>query len=150
MSQSCSMEFYETDELEGQIDNWHGPTALCLMALCRAAGFVRVKLEYLDSRRAGITCHRHWEPQPEVPDADPVWLCSAVNNRTGDIQFHAGKDEYLCIYFRSAEKTLTREDMRVEVDGWAVNTLVLVHRKDDEWQANTRLPPGLECSEHLC
>ena len=35
------MEFYETDELGGQIDNWCGPTVECLMAMTRAGGFPR-------------------------------------------------------------------------------------------------------------
>ena len=59
---ACTMEFYETTELGGQIDNWFGPTANCLAALCRSAGFARVKLEYVNDRRAGFTCHRTWEP----------------------------------------------------------------------------------------
>lgn len=149
MSDACAMEFYETDELGGQIDNWYGPTVKCLLALCRAAGFVRVKLEYVSARRAGVTCHRRWEPEPEIPAADPVRLLSAVNNRTNDIDFHPGKDEYLCVYFKSQEEGLTREDIRIEVDGLGVNTLALVRRKGNEWQANTRLPPGIATGEHL-
>src|SRR5580698_6614600 len=39
----CFMEFYETDALGGQIDNWCGPTAQCLMAMTRAAGFPRLE-----------------------------------------------------------------------------------------------------------
>jgi tRNA (mo5U34)-methyltransferase len=148
MSESCSMEFYEIDELGGQIDNWFGPTAKCLMALCRAAGFVRVKLEYLNSRRAGVTCHRRWEPEPDAPAAEPVRLLSAVNNRTNDITFNPNKDEYLILYFRSAETGLTRDDLRIEVDGCGVNALIVGHRKDDEWQVSAKLPPGLAAGEH--
>jgi len=148
LSESCSLEFYETDELGGQIDNWFGPTVKCLQALCRSAGFVRVTLEYVANRRAGVTCHRHWEPQPERPHGSPAWLYSAVNNRTNDIFFHPAKDEYLCIYFRSSEADLTRERLRVEVDGYGVNALTVLSRGADEWQANARLPSGLEAGEH--
>ena len=35
------MEFYETNELGGQYDNWWGPTVACLEAMIRSAGFVR-------------------------------------------------------------------------------------------------------------
>jgi len=148
MSESCSMEFYEIDELGGQIDNWFGPTAKCLMALCRAAGFVRVKLEYLNSRRAGVTCHRRWEPEPDAPSAEPVRLLSAVSNRTNDIFFHPNKDEYLILYFRSSEPDLTRDHLRIEVDGFGVNALVVGRRKGDEWQVSAKLPPGLAPGEH--
>src|SRR5689334_24689991 len=36
------MAFYETNELNGHFDNWVGPSANCVMAMCRAAGFARV------------------------------------------------------------------------------------------------------------
>ena len=38
------LEFFENDELGGQVDNWFAPTTACLMALCRTAGFARVEL----------------------------------------------------------------------------------------------------------
>ena len=63
-SAPCNMEFYETNELGGQIDNWFGPTVQCAAALCRSAGFARVNLEYVSERRAGITCHRLWVASP--------------------------------------------------------------------------------------
>ena len=37
------LEFYETDEMEGQTDNWVAPKLACLMAMCRTAGFARVE-----------------------------------------------------------------------------------------------------------
>ena len=40
----CFLEFYETDEWGGQIDNWFGPTTQCLMAMTRSAGFPRLDL----------------------------------------------------------------------------------------------------------
>lgn len=148
LSDSCSLEFYENDELGGQIDNWFGPTAKCLVALCRSAGFVRVRLEYVSDHRAGVTCHRRWEPEPDLSTAAPIWLYSAVNNRTNDIYFHPDKDEYLCIYFRTSETGLTPEQMRIEVDGYGINALTVSNRGDDEWQVNSRLPPGLTDGEH--
>jgi tRNA (mo5U34)-methyltransferase len=149
-SDACSLEFYETDQLGGQIDNWFGPTAKCLVALCRSAGFVRVKLEYIASeRRAGVTCHRRWEAEPAHSDVAPVWLYSAVNNRTHDVYFHAGKDEYLCIYFRPTETGLTADRMRIEVDGYGVSALAVHDMGNGDWQVNSRLPPGLALGEHV-
>jgi SAM-dependent methyltransferase len=149
-SEACTLEFYETDQLGGQIDNWFGPTAKCLVALCRAAGFVRVKLEYVATeRRAGVTCHRRWEPEPPSSNVEPAWLYSAVNNRTNDVAFYTGKDEYLCIYFRSGELGLTTDRMRIEVDGYGVNALTLHDLGKGDWQVNSRLPPGLAPGEHV-
>jgi len=150
-SSACTLEFYETDELGGQIDNWFGPTTRCLTALCRAAGFARVELEYVREGRAGITCRRRWEAPPAAPAADPPWLCSVVNNRTSQPLFHRGKDEYLAVYFRSRE-VLTRDDLRLEVDGYGVPPLALARTGErdgsGEWQANLRLPPGLAAGPH--
>ena len=101
-SNGCYMEFYETDELGGQIDNWVGPTVNCLVALCRAAGFVRVEWKYMQEHRAGVLCRRTWEAAPDSPMSPAPVIGSAVNNRTGDTVFHPGKDEYICLYFRAA------------------------------------------------
>ncbi len=151
-SDACTMEFYETDELGGQIDNWFGPTTKCLMAMCRSAGFAQVTLEYVGEGRAGITCRRRWEAPAASPSAAPPYLCSAVNNRTIEPTFHRAKDEYLCLYFRSRE-TLTRHDLRAEVDGFGVPALAVTRTGEQrdgtgEWQANLRLPPGLAAGSH--
>jgi SAM-dependent methyltransferase len=151
-SDACTMEFYETDELGGQIDNWCGPTTKCLMAMCRSAGFAQVKLEYVGEGRAGITCRRRWEAPMANPAAAPPYLCSAVNNRTIEPAFHRAKDEYMCLYFRSRE-TLTRHDLRAEVDGFGVPALAVTRTGEQrdgtgEWQANLRLPPGLAAGSH--
>jgi tRNA (mo5U34)-methyltransferase len=144
--ESCSLEFYETDELGGQIDNWCGPTAKCLSALCRSAGFARVQLEYVDQNRAGLTCHRKWEPC-EVDTAAVPWLCSVVNNRTLEPRFHPPKDEYMCLYFRSDE-ALDRNRVRIEVDGYGVPALTVTSIGRGEWQANAKTPPGLDRGSH--
>lgn len=150
-SDACTLEFYETDELGGQLDNWFGPTTKCLMAMCRSAGFAQVKLEYVREGRAGITCCRRWEAPAASPAAEPPWLCSAVNNRTIEPTFHRAKDEYLCLYFRSRE-ALTRHDLRAEVDGFGVPALAVAKTGEregtGEWQANLRLPPGLAAGSH--
>ena len=147
-SAPCAMEFYETDELGGQIDNWFGPSVQCAAALCRSAGFARVNLEYVSDRRAGITCRRRWEPAPPHPTEPAPLLYSAVNNRTHDIQFHPGKDEYACVYFRSEAPDLTRDRLRIDIDDYGAPVLVLANLRAQEWQANLRVPPGLAVGSH--
>ncbi len=143
---ACSMEFYETDELGGQLDNWCGPTTKCLKALCRSAGFVRVQLEYSEQNRAGLTCHRKWDSCAEAKSTAP-WVCSVVNNRTLEPRFHPPKDEYMCLYFRSDE-VLDREQIRIELDGYGVPPLTLSNAGAGAWQANAKLPPGLDDGVH--
>lgn len=143
---SSSIEFYETDELGGQLDNWFGPTAKCLEALCRSAGFARVRLEYVEQNRAGVTCHRRWEPCVRETAAAP-WLCSVVNNRTHEPRFHPPKDEYMCLYFRNNEP-LERSLIRIEVDGYGVPVLTLTGDGIGGWQADAMLPPGLDGGPH--
>jgi tRNA (mo5U34)-methyltransferase len=144
----CSMEFYETNELGGQIDNWFGPSVQCAAALGRASGFARVDLEYVTERRAGFTCRRRWEPPAPHPTEPAPLLYSAVNNRTNDVQFHLGKDEYICLYFRTGAADLTRDRLRIEIDDYGAPVLVLVNLRGAEWQANLRVPPGLAVGTH--
>ena len=143
---SCTLEFYERDELGGQLDNWYGPTPKCVEALCRSAGFARVQVEYVEQNRAGWTCHRKWESCEDAIDAAP-WLCSVVNNRTLQPVFHRAKDEYMCLYLRSQEP-LERNAVCIEVDGHGVPALMLTSDGSGGWQANAKLPPGLEAGAH--
>ncbi|MDQ1468792.1 MAG: tRNA (mo5U34)-methyltransferase [Bryobacterales bacterium] len=143
----CYLEFYETDELGGQIDNWCGPTTACLMAMARSAGFPRVDLKYVDSRRGGLVAHRRWQPVVPEANATPPFLCSAVNNRHNDIVFQPRKDEYLCLAFLY-EGTLSKEDVLVEVDQYGVPALVLVRHEAGYWQVNCKVPPGISPGDH--
>jgi tRNA (mo5U34)-methyltransferase len=148
VANGCYMEFYETDELGGQIDNWVGPTANCLAAMCRSAGFVRVERKYIQEHRAGIVCRRTWENSPAEAATPPPVIGSAVNNRTGDVEFHPGKDEYICLYFRAAKNEVNRNDLRVEIDGLGVPVLTISSHGGERWQANLRLPARLGNGPH--
>ena len=143
---ACTLEFYEIDQLGGQIDNWCGPTTECLLALCRSAGFARVELLYSAGGRAGVRCSRKWEPALENPAIAAPVLLSAVNNRSNTPVFHPNRDEYICAYFRS-NQAVTRESIRVEVDGYGAPALVVAETAR-EWQVNLRVPPGLAMGEH--
>jgi len=145
----CTLEFYETNELGGQIDNWSGPNTNCLMALCRAAGFARVVFEHQTDRRGGATCYRRFEPPPAVPVAAAPRIHAAVNNRTSATHFNPAKDEYICLYFASPQPDLTRDEMRVEIDGYGVPVLLLSRLYwANEWQANLKVPPFLSAGIH--
>ncbi len=146
-AERCHLEFYETDELGGQIDNWCGPTIACLMAMTRSAGFPRVEFLYADSRRGGVLAHRRWESFEPEAGARPPFLCSAVNNRHNDIVFQPRKDEYLCLAFLD-EGELARPDVLVEIDRYGVPPLILAKHQTGYWQVNVKVPPGISPGDH--
>jgi tRNA (mo5U34)-methyltransferase len=145
------MEFYERGELGGQIDNWWGPSSACLLGMCRSAGFAQVELKDVTNQRAAVVCRRRWpQPDPKVSGTAPQ-LHSAVNNRTYVSVFHPSKDEYLCCYFKSAERDLTTDSLFVEVDGFGTHALVVAANEagdDNGYQANCLRPPGLDPGHH--
>ena len=65
------LEFYETDEMGGQPDNWFGPSLPALMGMCRVAGFARVELCSVLDYGAQLACYRKW-PEPEGPEEAPI------------------------------------------------------------------------------
>jgi tRNA (mo5U34)-methyltransferase len=142
------MEFYERTELGGQVDNWCGPSPECLVSMCRSAGFAQVELKDITNQRASVVCKRHWpEPDP-VPAAAAPQLHAVINNRTYVSTFHPLKDEYLCCYFKSAERGLTADSLFVEVDGFGTHALIIAESGGEGYQANCLRPPGLEPGRH--
>jgi len=142
------MEFYETDELGRNIDNWFGPTTECLMALCRSAGFARV--EYVNTlyRHARVLCHRKWEPAPRVPTCAPPVLSAALHTRNYGVNFRAGKEEYVTCWFTSPIEHLDRRDLRPEISGFGAPALSLSQGMPGHFATNVLLPPGLQPGRH--
>lgn len=140
--QRCHLEFYETDELGGQIDNWFGPTTQCLLAMTRAAGFARAEFLYTHPWRAGMLAQRRWKPVEQAAGAQPPFLRAVVNSRHDDIVFQPGKDEYLVLWFFH-DGPLTREDVFVEVERFGVPAIFLSRHDAGYWQVNSKVPPGL-------
>ena len=144
------MEFYENRELANSIDNWHGPTLQCLLALCRAAGFARVELLNVQYKHARVACYRRWEPPPAHPTAPAPSLRAVANGRFGDygINFRSRKEEFLACWFSTAQPGLTWDSLRLEVSGYGVPALCLDDEGEGVLLANFRLPPGLEPGWH--
>jgi len=139
-----TMEFYETDELAGRLDNWYGPSVSCLLALCRAAGFARVELLHARGDRASVACYRRWEPVPAGPLHPAPRILSAANHADYGINFTARRDQYVACWFTSEREDIRRDEVRFEVDGFGAPTLFLRREEGARWAANFRLPPGLE------
>jgi tRNA (mo5U34)-methyltransferase len=137
------MEFYETDELGNQLDNWIGPSVTCLMAMCRAAGFARMEFLHTTGYHAGVACHRKWEAIPAEANLPAPELLAVANARTFGINFSTRKEEYISCWFRTVEPTVTRGQLRLEVGEFGVPALYVRPDENGAWMANFRLPPGL-------
>jgi hypothetical protein len=143
-----TLEFYELDELRGQLDNWCGPNAACLLAFCRAAGFVRPRLLSVMANRAHVVGYRHWEPPLVNPSAPRPKLVEAVNLLTGTRYLSSSRDDYVSIWFKTSEAGLDRLSVFPEVGGYAIEPIYVGRTVDDGWQANCKLPPGLARGWH--
>lgn len=141
-----AMEFYEADELGGQLDNWWGPTTDCLLALCRTAGFVRVQQLSWRDERAAVACFRHWEPNHPSQPA-PV-LTHAVHHWNYGLNFYTTRDEYVSLWFTTNEPNLTRVTVQPEIGGFAVQSIAVAPSGEGRWLAHVKLPPGLTPGWH--
>ncbi|MBL8175458.1 MAG: DUF1698 domain-containing protein, partial [Bryobacterales bacterium] len=139
-----ALEFYETNELLGQFDNWCGPNPECLLAFCRVAGFARQELIRIAGQRALIACYRHWAPAPEEPRAEAPKLLACTHSSNYGINVSRGKDDYITAFFKSGEETLSCDAVLPEVGGFGVYPVGVQHTGGDGWQASFRIPPGLD------
>ncbi|MEP6716435.1 MAG: DUF1698 domain-containing protein [Terriglobia bacterium] len=140
-----AMEFYETMELRGQLDNWVGPNAACLLAFARTAGFVRVRLESVLGERAHVTGFRHWEEASGSGPA-PAILC-IENSATHDHAFSSAADDYVTFYFRSETGDLTCDNVYPRIGSFASRP-IHVTGTGSGWQATCKLPPGIGAGWH--
>ncbi|MDA1311924.1 MAG: DUF1698 domain-containing protein [Acidobacteria bacterium] len=152
------MEFYETDELATQLDNWVGPTAECLLALCRTAGFPRVEPSEIVEQRAHVICRRQWEAVPEGLTVAAPRIHRAVNGLTQQRTTSSKHDDYLTAWFDSEEESLAVSDVFPEVAGYGVRPLYVTQGaatteavKQGEartWQADFMVPKGIDPGRH--
>jgi tRNA (mo5U34)-methyltransferase len=135
-----AMEFYETTALRGQLDNWVGPNAACLMAFCRTAGFARVEFAGALGERGHVTGYRDWLPASGSAEA-PAILC-IDNAATHDHEFSSVADDYATFYFTSAETGLTCDTVMPRIGPYGSRP-IHVANTGGGWQATCKIPPGL-------
>ncbi len=140
-----SMEFYETTELRGQLDNWCGPNIPCLLAFARTAGFARIQFESVLAERAHVSAYRKWDA-PEGEGPAPVIRC-VENSATHDHRFSTSADDYLTFYFTHADAGFTCDNVYPEIGGFGVRPL-FVAQTGGGWQASCKIPPGLSAGWH--
>ena len=132
------LEFYETDEMGGQTDNWFGPSLPALLGMCRAAGFARVELRSVLDFSACVACYRRWE-EPGGQTAPPL-LHSALHMNNFGINFRSDRDDYVSAWFDST-LALKLDDVKPEVSGYGVRPLSVTELREHFWQVNFKLPP---------
>ena len=135
-----AMEFYETGELRGQLDNWCGPNVACLLAMTRSAGFARVRFESVLGERGHVSAYRKWGMATGEGPA-PQILC-IENSTTHDHDFSSRADDYVTFYFQSERADLSSDNVFPEVGGLGSRPIYVAHTGGG-WQASFKLPPGL-------
>ncbi len=145
------MEFFETDEFGGQVDNWVAPNVPCLLAMCRTAGFARAVLHNVGEFGASVACFRQWDPpaQPDLPAPTLVYLAHHTNF---GINFDSSKDDYVTAWFNWSGAHLSRADVRPVVGPFGVAPILLRPRLESpdsgQWETGFRIPPGLPPGWH--
>lgn len=136
------LEFYETDEFGGQVNNWFGPNIACLSAMCRTAGFARVVLRGMNGSNACVACYRTWEAALPDPQPPAPLLTAAVHYRNYGLNFDTQRDDYVCCWFTTEEKYVGRAQVYPEVSGYGTQPVFVRPRENNHWQTNFVLPPG--------
>jgi len=141
------VEFYERDELAGQLDNWSGPTVNAVEALVRAAGFAEAEVLGVSNEGARVAAHRKWRNRP--PDEAPaVGLRAVSSNHNRGRSFLSSKEEYLvlwCHWDTAEEPSIF--DVYPEVDGYGIAPLSAAVAQNG-LQVCVRMPPGLSPGPH--
>ncbi len=141
------MEFYETDELGGEIDNWVGPSIPCLLALCRTAGFARVQLRSVVPHSACVACYRTWDAEVDGHQPAPS-LTAAFHHTNYGINFSSQRDDYVVCWFDTRGGDLGIDDVRPDVAGFGTRPIRAARREQASWLASFKLPPGLSDGWH--
>jgi hypothetical protein len=132
------LEFFETDEMGGQVDNWFGPSLPALLGMCRVAGFARVELRSVMDYGAGIACYRKWE-EPEGPGEAPV-LQSVMHAENFGLNFRSDLDSYVSVWFESP-LDLNKDNVQPDVSGFGSRPMAVAELREHFWQVNFKLPP---------
>lgn len=140
-------EFYEHDELGGQIDNWCGPTVSQVLAWIRAAGFASADILNVTGTTVCVRANRHWRDLPAV--TEPPLVLHGINSpMRGGRTFRAAQEEYLAFWcaWPSAEPP-PLDTIYPEVDGFGTPPIYATVTASG-LLVNTRLPPGLAPGQH--
>ncbi len=141
------IEFYEMDELGGQLDNWSGPTVGAMEALVRAAGFARADIMHVEDASAGIAARRRWTNLPQA-DRPPIEIFGLSCHLHRGRSFRSEKEEYIalwCIWPAPGAPLL--DVVFPEIDGFGIAPLA-ASLTANGLLVSVRVPPGLTPGQH--
>lgn len=139
------LEFYETNELGGQYDNWWGPNTEAMLRLARAAGFARAETIKAGGGRTTIKAHRGWEAS-QFEEAPSLQIREVVNAVMLDQKFATrGRFAVLSIF---VEGLLATANIRVELSGFGVNPAYILP-PNNQPRINNLTAPGLIITPQL-
>jgi tRNA (mo5U34)-methyltransferase len=141
------LEFYERDELGGQLDNWCGPTVSAVESVVRAAGFASAEVLLVTPTHATVAAHRKWKNLPP-DDEDAVRLVGLNCHAHAGKSFQSRKEEYIALWCEwKAPAAPPLSSVFPEVSGFGVApmscTLTSVGLL-----VSLRVPPGLAPGTH--
>ena len=141
------VEFYEHDELGGQLDNWFGPTVGAVESLVRAAGFASAEVLRITPTTATVAAHRKWKNLP--PDEeDAVKLFGLNCHAHAGKSFQSHKEEYIALWCDwKAGTAPPLNSVFPEVSGYGVAPLACTLTSIG-LLISLRVPPGLATGIH--
>jgi tRNA (mo5U34)-methyltransferase len=138
-----ALEFYEFDELGGAYDNWFGPNTEALLAMTRAAGFVRPHVLQKHASRSVVKAYRHWDKLDRTSPAS-----MHIRGVTNAIHFKSfvpqtGLYANVAMWVEGLPATVTREQLQIEIGGYGTIPNYAGPSDNHSIQINAPLPPGL-------
>jgi tRNA (mo5U34)-methyltransferase len=146
-----TLEFYERDELGGQLDNWCGPSVEAVAALARAAGFARVSLLDVAGSTARYACRRKWLTDGGADAFPPLGLNGLHHHLNKGRSFRTCKEEYVEVWcaWPAGAPAPGVDQVYPEIDGFGGPPLAAsVH--EGQLHVSFRVPPGLRPGRHDC
>jgi tRNA (mo5U34)-methyltransferase len=141
------VEFYEHDELGGQLDNWSGFTVNSVPALVRAAGFASAEIQRVTGMTVTVAARRRWEDLPPE-EGEPIALGGVSGHQNRGKTFQSQKEEYMSVWCAWNElKAPPLETVFPEIDSFGVAPLSC-HLTIDGLHVTLRVPPGLPPGKH--
>lgn len=146
------MQFYEMDELGGQLDNWWGPNTDCLIRMCRAAGFVQPEIALRENNRAAVKAYRRFNELP-AENSPSIKVIAVVNSFTFEPRIpRHGRMAFLTVLANGLPEGVLRDDVRIMVNGYgALPSYVGPVGNPDEIKCQTQInapaPPGLSVGQ---
>ena len=120
----------------------------CLLAMVRAAGFVRPTLVNIRHDHAQVVAYRKWEDEPRSPSVEPLRLEEVKHYLDNGVAFRSGVEDFVCFRFSTSGHAIAASELCFEIGGYGAHAASLKRLGPSSWQAHCMLPPGLSPGWH--